>query len=142
MELKFVQHNSPDYKKAVNCRHEVLREPLNLAFSQEELAAESDQKHLVAIDGDAVLGCASLAPMDDGQLKMRQVAVQPQLQGWGIGSSLVKYAEDWARHSGFRKMILHARDRSMPFYEKLGYKAVGEGFTEIGIPHHKMVKDL
>ena len=57
---------------------------------------------------------------------MRQVAVVGDLQGQGIGTALVKRSEAMARELGFRRMILHARETAVAFYEKLGYTKVGE----------------
>ncbi|HRF26714.1 MAG TPA: GNAT family N-acetyltransferase [Ferruginibacter sp.] len=37
---------------------------------------------------------------------------------------------------------MHARDSAVGFYEKLGYKVIGEGFMEVNLPHHLMVKEL
>jgi GNAT superfamily N-acetyltransferase len=73
---------------------------------------------------------------------MRQVAVLPQLQGQGIGTMLVQYSENLARQAGFQRMILHARETAVPFYEKLGYARVGNLFEEVTIRHWKMEKHL
>ena len=37
---------------------------------------------------------------------------------------------------------MHARMTAVGFYAKLGYTRVGDGFTEVGIPHVKMEKRL
>jgi predicted GNAT family N-acyltransferase len=37
---------------------------------------------------------------------------------------------------------MHARKTVMGFYEKLGYKVVGDEFTEVTIGHYTMEKDL
>jgi len=39
-------------------------------------------------------------------------------------------------------MVLHAREAAIPFYLRLGYELEGEPFTEVGIPHRRMVKLL
>jgi hypothetical protein len=73
---------------------------------------------------------------------MRQVAVVPELQGQGIGRAMVEYSEALARTVGFTRMILHARETAVAFYEKLGYAKVGERFVEVTIPHWAMAKRL
>ena len=37
---------------------------------------------------------------------------------------------------------MHARETAVGFYEKLGYKVVGDKFTEVTIPHYVMEKKL
>jgi len=43
---------------------------------------------------------------------------------------------------GYREIVLHARESAVRFYESVGYVAEGEAFTEVTIPHRKMVKRL
>lgn len=73
---------------------------------------------------------------------MRQVAVVRELRGQGIGKALVAYAEALARKLGYRRMILHARETAVGFYEKLGYSRVGDRFEEVTIAHWTMEKHL
>jgi ribosomal protein S18 acetylase RimI-like enzyme len=89
-----------------------------------------------------LLGYLNLAHADDGDVKMRQVAVDPQAQGQGVGRALVEASEALARRLDYRRMVLHARETAVPFYERLGYDRVGERFEEVTLPHFKMVKAL
>jgi len=70
------------------------------------------------------------------------MAVQNNLQGKGIGASMLNYAENLARDHGFKNMVMHARKPVVGFYEKLGYKVTSGEFVEITIPHHVMEKNL
>jgi predicted N-acetyltransferase YhbS len=141
-ELRWAAHGDPDGSALVELRREVLRRPLGMDFTAEQLAAEKDQLALGAWDGARVLGCLLLAPREDGVVQMRQVAVAPDAQGRGIGRLIVVEAEAEARRRGWTRMILHARDTAAPFYLKLGYAAVGGPYVEIGIKHLTMAKDL
>jgi predicted GNAT family N-acyltransferase len=70
------------------------------------------------------------------------MAVQNNLQGKGIGASLMNFAENIARDSGYKKMMMHARKTAVGFYEKLGYNVVSNEFIEVSIPHFVMEKKL
>ncbi len=70
------------------------------------------------------------------------MAVHAELQGRGIGTALVEYAEALARELGHRRMVLHARETALPFYEKLGYARIGEMVVKVTIPHWEMAKEL
>ncbi|MBK6878814.1 MAG: GNAT family N-acetyltransferase [Ignavibacteria bacterium] len=48
----------------------------------------------------------------------------------------------FSREKGFERIVMHARDSAVPFYEKLGYSKVGDMFTEVTIPHFKLFKNL
>ena len=137
-----VQHGTKEYDETVALREEVLREPLGLAFSQEELAGEKDSFHLASRDGDQLVACLVLKPLDERRIKMRQLAVRKNLQGKGFGRELVNYAHSFARERGYAEIVLHARETARGFYQKLGYEAEGNPFTEVGLPHIAMQKTL
>lgn len=134
---------SPAYDESIALRDLVLRKPLKLQFTKEQLEIEWQQEHLVAYDTNyEMVATLCLLPLDDKTVKMRQVAVHPDCQGQGIGGQLVAFFEQYARTKGYSKVSLHARDVAIPFYKKLHYQSVGKPFDEVGIVHYKMVKDL
>jgi N-acetylglutamate synthase-like GNAT family acetyltransferase len=89
-----------------------------------------------------MLGCCLLTKVDKHCVRLRQMAVQNNLQGKGIGASLMNFAENVARDHGYKKIIMHARKTAIGFYEKLGYTVTGKEFIEISIPHVVMEKKL
>lgn len=141
LKIKITEHNSEEYRKAVELRRRVLRIPLGLDFTEAELQDESDQIHIIVASGDHVVASLSLVKLDAKTLKMRQVAVDPQLQGNGIGSRLVSWTEIWAAKNDFKRIVLHARETAVKFYEDLAYTKLDHKFLEVGIPHYKMFKD-
>jgi predicted GNAT family N-acyltransferase len=141
LKIVEVEHGSEAYWQAVELRREVLRRPLGLDFSDQQLSAEAGDSHLVALQDGLVVGCLVLTPRGS-EVQMRQVAVRPDLQGQGIGRLLVEESEIVARRGGFASMVLHARDTAIPFYQRLGYTTVSDVYEEVGIPHRTMAKDL
>lgn len=142
MALKQIDHGSKEYKQMVQLRNEILRKPLGLSFKPEELEREKEDILIGAFDDDKILGCCLLTKHDSNTLKVRQMAVQDNLQGKGIGASIMSFAEDLARDKGYRKLVMHARDSAIGFYEKFGFKVKGDQFTEVTIPHHVMEKKI
>ena len=140
--IREVAHGSPAYWATVALRDSVLRRPLGLQFSVEQLRAEEDSRHIACYRDDTLVGCLILRPIAGGDVQMRQVAVVAQLQGQGIGRAMVEYSEALARTIGFTRIILHARETAVPFYENLGYAKVGERFLELTIPHWAMERSL
>ena len=143
MRLAWIACASPEYALTVALRHAVLRVPLGLAFTLDQLASEFGSHHLAAFDDAGhILGCLMLTPHEGGEVQMRQVAVKPEMQGTGLGRALVEEAERRARELGFTRMMLHARDVAIGFYTRLGYAREGDLFTEVGITHQQMAKQL
>lgn len=128
--------------QSIGLRYEVLRRPLGLFFTPEELGDEVHQWHLGMVHGDRVVAVLLLKNIDGKIVKMRQVAVAEALQGKGIGKELVRFSEEFCRRKGVETIELHARTSAVPFYLSLGYASEGEEFEEVGIPHVKMFLQL
>jgi ribosomal protein S18 acetylase RimI-like enzyme len=137
-----IAHGSDHYRATVDLRYLVLRQPLGLAFTPEELDAEKDSRHLACYRLDKLAGCLVLLPRGDREFQMRQLAVSPELQRKGVGKALVEYSEMFARNIGYRRIFLHARETAVPFYERLAYSKLGDRFIEVTLPHWEMAKSL
>jgi ribosomal protein S18 acetylase RimI-like enzyme len=135
-------HGSPAYWATAELRNVILRQPLGLQFTKEDIEAETKYRHLACYRGDRLVACLMLRPREGGDVQMRQIAVAADMQRQGIGQALVEYSETVARNAGYRRMILHARDTAIAFYEKLGYVGYGERFEEVTVQHWAMAKSL
>jgi predicted N-acetyltransferase YhbS len=140
--LSLIHPGHPLYAGELELRFRVLREPLGFTRDQVAFPFESNSLHLVAHEGDTVLGCVLFNPEDAHGGRLFQMAVAPHLQGQGLGARLVRSLEEELRRRGFTHVHLHARAPVIPFYERLGYAVDGEPFTEVGIPHRHMRKAL
>jgi GNAT superfamily N-acetyltransferase len=144
LEFMQVEHDSSRYRDLAELRRRILRIPLGLDFTARQLAEEKQDLHIAAyLDGELV-GCVTLRAVDEHRVvaQLRQMAVDPDHQGRGVGAKIVAAAEELAAERGFRRIILHARETAIRFYEKAGYVATGETFIEVTIPHRVMVKQL
>lgn len=140
MALTQIIHGSEEYHKMVKLRHEILRQPLGLHFSSEELDREKNDILIGAFEDERILGCCLLTEVNMETTKLRQMAVAKKKQGSGIGHSLMSFAESLARDRGYKKIMMHARDSAIGFYERHGYEVKGSQFIEISIAHHVMEK--
>lgn len=142
MALRIIDHNSTDYNKMVELRREILRKPLGLDYAQEDLDREKDDILIGAFDEDRIVGCCILTKLSQDTCKLRQMAVHSKMQRNGLGAAMLQFAENVARDTGYRKMILNARKTAIGFYEKLGYQQEGNEFLEVSLPHFKMHKNI
>ncbi|MDB5201615.1 MAG: GCN5-related N-acetyltransferase [Ferruginibacter sp.] len=142
MGLKQIDHGTKEYQQMVHLRNQILRQPLGLSFTKEELEKEKDNILIGAFDEDDMLGCCMLTKLDEHTLQVRQMAVNNNLQGKGIGAAIMAYAENVSRDKGFKKLVMHARNTAIGFYEKFGFRVKGGEFTEVNLPHHVMEKNI
>jgi len=134
---------SHEYEAALKLRAVVLRTPLGLSFTSDEIAEEAHCAHLAGFDETGrLVAILLLKPLNEHTVKMRQVAVDPALQGHGIGAQLVAFAEGFAKQRGCKTMIAHARCTALEFYLGIGYATSGETFLETTIPHILITKGL
>jgi ribosomal protein S18 acetylase RimI-like enzyme len=142
MALKIIDHGSVEYQQMIKLRDAVLRKPLGLSFTTEDLEKEKDNMLIGAFEDEQMLGCCMLVEEEPEIVRLRQMAVLNDLQGKGIGRALMNFAENLARDRGYKIIRMHARSNAIGFYEKVGYKVKGDQFIEITIPHFVMEKDL
>ena len=140
--MKIIDHGSVQYEQMVRLRDDILRKPLGLYFTKEELEKEKEHLLIGAFEDDKMLACCMLVEENAKRVRLRQMAVSNDLQGKGIGKALMIFAENLARDRGYKKITMHARKNAIGFYEKMGYVKVGDEFEEITIPHYLMEKKL
>ncbi|MGA9442138.1 MAG: GNAT family N-acetyltransferase [Methyloceanibacter sp.] len=130
------------YYDGLRLREHILRRPLGLTVSREELADDTMRQHFCAVDCGAVVGTVSLRPLDESTLHLKQMAVAEPKRDARIGSHLVRHVERWGTSAGFRLMIAHARVGAEGFYLKHGYAQEGGVFFEQTIPHMRVTKRI
>jgi len=142
MALKIIDHGTPEYQQMVKLRDDILRKPLGLTFTPEELEQEKENMLIAAFEDERMLGCCMLVEQRPDVVRLRQMAVLNDLQGKGIGRALMNFAENLARDRGYKIISMHARKNVVGFYERMDYKVIGSEFVEITIPHYVMEKKL
>jgi len=120
----------------------VLRQPLGFTRDAVVFPFEAESLHLVALDAGRVVGCVLFHPEGTESGRLFQMAVEPDRQGTGLGTLLVRALEAEVVRRGFREVILHARETAVGFYARLGYAPIGAPYTEVGIPHQNMRRAL
>lgn len=133
-------------------RRRVLRDgrPENLAFPEDD---RPGALHLGLRQTPAgpLLAVASFSPEATPHrpgrsgIRLRGMAIEPALQGRGIGRRLLEEAIGRLRADGVEVLWANGRDGALGFYQRLGFEIVGEGFLAGpagDIPHHVVVLDL
>jgi hypothetical protein len=141
MRFAQIPIGSPQYEEERRLREEVLRRPLGLSLTEEDLAREEDQLHFGLFEpGGELVACAVAVLLSPTEARIRQMAVSPDHQRQGLGRRLLEYLENDLRARGFRTLVLNARTSAVGFYERLGYSVHGEEFVDVTVPHVRMSK--
>lgn len=144
MNFKIIEYQTDEYQEMLALRTRILREPLGLIFTDQDIKMDKDDMLLGLIlpEKQKMVACCILTRIDDKVVKMRQMAVDTDVQKSGLGTSMLSFAEYVAEREGFEKIVLHARKVAVDFYRKYDYKIIGDEFTEVGIPHFEMEKQI
>jgi len=131
-------------REAFAVRLEVFVKEQGVPEEEELDAYDSEAVHFVAKDtaSKKVIGTARLIQKSPEIGKIGRVAVLPDHRGKGVGTKIMQAIESFARARNFRYLELDAQLQAIPFYERLGYTAMGDIFLDAGIPHRKMKKSL
>jgi GNAT superfamily N-acetyltransferase len=125
-------------------RRDVLRPGGSLAPTAYDL--DPATVNIGAFDGDRVLGCATVFPEPyEGEplaWRLRGMAVDPACQGRGVGRLVLDAATEAVEQVGVPLIWANARMTAMPFYQRLGWVAVGEVFSygPADIPHRVILR--
>ena len=142
MEIRTFQFYSTEYEQMVELRITELLEPIGVPASYIESEKEKHDLFIGAFENKEMIGCCVLTPKTEDTLQVRQMSVRSSHRGKGIGTAIVEFAEEIARENNFSVLMMHARDLVIDFYKTCGYEISGTQFFEVGIPHHKMEKQL
>ncbi len=123
-------------RKATRKDAEGISELVNLGEREGQLLPRSLDAILVGIDdwlvaeeGGAIIGCASLVEMGPTLSEIRSLAVTTAYRRNGIGASIVEALIQEARARNIP--MVFALTRAVPFFEKLGFAVtVKEDFPE------------
>jgi GNAT superfamily N-acetyltransferase len=136
--------SAADLAQYYRLRYEELRKPWNQPEGSERTSDDDTAIHALLLDdaGNAAGVCRlSFASPEEGQLRF--MAIRQDLQSRGLGKLLVDFLEEKARLLGARFISLQARERAVPFYERLGYTVVKKTHLLFGeIQHYEMRKEL
>jgi ribosomal protein S18 acetylase RimI-like enzyme len=113
---------------------------LNLAWLVPlELFEPADEKQLYGYDesvfarggaifmaraGEARVGCCAAVPHDGETIEVAKLAVDPALQGQGVGRRLVEAALNFAIERGYRRAVLTSSSKlvaALKLYESVGF---------------------
>ncbi len=135
IEVKIPQ-TQQEWDSYYDLRYRILREPLGKERGSERNEGDETATHFALFENQELLAVARLDRVDETTCQARFVAVESHLQGKGYGKKIMTTLENEAIALGYEKLVLHARDYALPFYEKLGYTLVGPSYKLFDVLQH------
>ena len=126
---------------ALHLRHDVFCVEQGVPVREEVDGRDPNGIHLVAVAGGRMLGTCRLL-LIGRTVQFSRLAVHAGVRRRGIATALLEEAESEALAAGARRMVLHAQTYARGLYERAGYKARGGTFSEAGIEHLAMEREL
>ncbi len=110
----------------------------NLAERVKEMIKRGNYQIFVACDSDKVvgyIGCVNYLAfeLENEGMKIISLAVSKEYRRKGIGTSLLKVAEQWAKTNNIEVVLLNSglpREGAHAFYESQGYYKKSYGFIK------------
>jgi len=134
---------SKEWDAYYQLRWEELRKPWNQPIGSEKDADENAFYHLAAFEDEKILGVGCLKMINEQEAQIRFMAVANSLQRKGVGVSLMNALEVEAFSRRAHKVVLHAREIAIPFYEYCGYKMIEKSYLLYdAIQHYLMSKEI
>ena len=135
IEVK-IPESEKEWDSYYDLRYRILREPLGKERGSERNEGDETGMHFALYENKVLIAVARLDSVGKTTCQARFVAVEAHLQGQGYGRGIMTALEKEALSRGYQKLILHARDYALPFYEKLGYTLIGPSYKLFDVLQH------
>lgn len=126
-------------RKAVFVEEKGVDEKIEIDFLD---TVGGDCAHFLACENDSFVGTFRCVPKEKDCVKIERFCVLKEVRHEGFGREMMKFACEYYKNEGVKRLILNAKLGAAPFYERCGFEKIGEEFEEAGVPHVKMFKCL
>jgi predicted GNAT family N-acyltransferase len=129
-----------EWEDYYNLRYIVLRKPLDQPLGSERNEGDSTGEHFALYENGELKAISRLDHAGEKIAQVRFVAVKSNEQGKGYGKLIMEAVENRSKQKGDVKMILHARDYAVKFYERMDYMVVEPSYKLFGVLQHYLME--
>ena len=138
VNVKIVKSHS-EKELVLSIRKDVFIRGLNIPEYLEIDKNEDMATYVLAYVKNKPVGTARWRKTKKG-IKLERFAVLQKYRSNGIGKKMTKFILKNLKEN--KLIYLYAQDSAIKFYEKLGFKSIGNLFKEVGIKHQEMIYDF
>lgn len=135
--VRFITAEDSDYKIVRNIRIAVFTDEQGADADKEFDEFDSFSDFALLYDGENTVATARIVKTSKGY-KIGRIAVLKEYRGNGYGEDIVRAVTEKAFDYGADKVYVDAQNYAVPFYEKIGFKVIGEELIDRGLPHIPM----
>jgi N-acetylglutamate synthase-like GNAT family acetyltransferase len=130
-----------EFERYRDLRWRILRAPWNQPKITEQDDLENDDFPIMVCEIDGIpIGVGRAHFLSEDEVQIRSISVEPEWEGKGIGSIVLKELEKIVIAKGAKRIIIHARINAVEFYKKNGYKSVEPSYTLFGEIEHTLME--
>jgi ribosomal protein S18 acetylase RimI-like enzyme len=132
---------SEEFQRYRDLRWKILRAPYNKPkiTEQDDVGTKDFPIMVCEVDGIPI-GVGRAHFLSEGEAQIRSISVEPEWEGKGIGSIVLKELETIVTAKGAKRIIIHARNNAVEFYKKNGYEVVEPSYTLFGKIEHTLME--
>jgi putative acetyltransferase len=82
---------------------------------------------LVAYEEDRAVACGAMKPYNETTVEIKRMFTKPEVQGKGLGTTILKSLEEWARELGYHALLLETGksfSAALHLYKKYGFEQI------------------
>lgn len=140
--FKIIQYNLPEYKETLQLRENVMRKPLGLLLSAEDVKDDNVRTHIGGYCNGVLICACSFKIIHRKIAHLYSVCVKQEFQNRGVGQQLMHFTEKYVKLHGAARLYVEGRKSAKKFYQKCGFSPCGSEYIDMNILHQDMRKDI
>jgi len=137
-----IARSAEEVQQALDIRRTVFIEGQQVPEHLEQDDRDVECIHFLLWRNAEPVGAGRIRELDEQIVKFERMAVFSEYRNRGYGTNMLNTMLDYAREQGYTRITLHAQIDALSYYAHAGFETEGEEFTEAGIEHIRMNKDL
>lgn len=137
----FIDYNDDRFEIVKQIRTTVFTNEQGANAHEEFDCYDKSSTFALLYEGENAVGTARIAKTDKGY-KIGRIAIMKSCRGKGYGALIVNAVTDKAVQMDADKVYVDAQNYAVPFYEKLGFKIIGDEIIDRGLKHIPMLKEV
>lgn len=144
-EFRFkIAETSKELEEYFRLRNEIFVKEQKIFPETDVDQYDRDAAHIIAIDAltGKVVGTVRCYKKEEDTWFGGRLGAAPTYRNGQIGPNLVRLAVKTVRSNGCKRFLAYIQPQNLRFFERLGWKTVGESVIYHGLPHQLMEADL
>lgn len=140
--FKTIEFLSQEYHEMLQLRENVMRKPLGLLLSAEDVKDDNVRTHIGGYCNGVLICACSFKIIHRKIAHLYSVCVKQEFQNRGVGQQLMHFTEKYVKLLGAARLYVEGRESAKKFYQKCVFSPCGSEYIDMNILHQDMRKDI